>query len=132
MRNREGGAGLMGNNDGAIHTKYGAAHTKDVEVHVHNGDIVGPDSAYSATGIFCITNRNGMSAVKGTNQNEAEGVDFAALIDGTLENVGKGNQITVQWTLCFGKIDYLPYLYSTFLDKALQRYIISINLKFKR
>ena len=46
---------------------------------------MGPADAFADAQIVFLTNRNDMDASKGTNQNEAEGGTFAALVDGALE-----------------------------------------------
>ena len=72
----EDGAGLIGDDDWSIHTKYGAVytkdgsvHTEDGAVHVHKEDGVVCASDFAVAGIFRLTNINGTAAVEGTYQN---------------------------------------------------------------
>ena len=75
-REKEDGAGLTGDKNGAIHTEDRALYTKDGAVHVHNKYGVGPSSSFAAASIVCIANRNGAAVFEGKNHNEAEGADF--------------------------------------------------------
>ena len=76
---------MTGDESGAIHTNYRAVYTKGGAVHVHNKDVLGNSADFAATGLVCLANRNGAAAIKGKNQNEAEGTDFSAVVDSDLE-----------------------------------------------
>ena len=83
------------------------------ELQVHNKDGVGPAATFAAAFfsayIVFLANRNGTEAAKGTNQNEAEGADFAVVVDSALANSGAGNQEMALSTLLSGEIStYSP------------------------
>ena len=69
---------------------------------------MGPSDSFETSGLVCLANRNGVAAVKGKNHNEAEGADFAAVVDSDIENPGTGNQRTAPWMLRSGKFSHLP------------------------
>ena len=119
-REKEDGAGLTGDKNGAIHTEDRALYTKDGAVHVHNKYGVGPSSSFAAASIVCIANRNGAAVFEGKNHNEAEGADFSTVFDSALENSGTGNQRTAPWMLRFEQIVHLTSMYSIFLNKLLR------------
>ena len=109
-RDREDGAGLMCDDDEAIDIEDRAVHTEDGSIHVHNEDGVGHAAIFSAAGLVCFANIHGPAVVEGKNQNEAEGVAFAAVVDSDLANSGTGNQRTAPWTLCSVQIFHLLLL----------------------
>ena len=52
---------------------------------------MGPPADFASAGVFRLANRNNAAAIEGTNQNEAVGVNFAAVVDSALTNYGVGN-----------------------------------------
>ena len=63
---------------------------------------MGPASDFDVAGLVFLVNINSTDDIEGTNQNEAEGADFSAVVDGDLENYGTGNQRTAPRTLRSG------------------------------
>ena len=118
-RYKEEEAGLTGDDNEEIHTKDREVYTKDIAVHVNNEDGVGSSASFSDAGLFRLAKINGVAAVEGKNQNEAEGADFSALVNSDLENTGMGNHRTAPWMLRSGKMSHPPSMYSIFLNKAM-------------
>ena len=59
VRDREAGAGLIGDDNGLIHTEYGVVHIKYRALYVHNEDTVLPADAFATAGLVHLANRNG-------------------------------------------------------------------------
>ena len=101
-RDREDGAGLTGEGNRSIHAEYRAVYTNDGAVHVHNEHGVAPYVAFDNSGLVCLANINGAADVDGTNQNDADGADFASVVGSALEISCTGNHIMVLWVLFSG------------------------------